>query len=136
MEYIIPGGHGLGYLQRLSLLTSPSTLGDLDIAEQNFRRSSKGCFQTKPLPAWSAGTNSPLLLGSRNSMLPGVIPTSRNAVPNAAVLGRANSEVPETPTDQAERCIRQFVPSVAGIRWFPSCLEVTSLSTVAIASAR
>jgi hypothetical protein len=69
-------------------------------------------------------------------MLPGVIPTSRNGVPNAAVLGRANSEVPETPTDQAERCIRRFVPSAARMPWFPSCREVTSLSTVAIASAR
>ena len=69
-------------------------------------------------------------------MLPGVIPTNRNGVPNAAVLVRASSEVPETPMDQPERCIQQFVPSVGGIRWFPSCLEVTSPSTVAIASAQ
>jgi hypothetical protein len=69
-------------------------------------------------------------------MLPGVIPTNRNGVPNAVVLGRANSEVPETPPDQAERCIRRFVPSAVGIPWFPSCREVTSPSTVAIASVR
>jgi hypothetical protein len=69
-------------------------------------------------------------------MLPGVTPTSRDGVPNAAVLGRANSEVPETPTDQPERCIQQFVLSVVGTRWCPSCLEVISLSTVAIASAQ
>ena len=69
-------------------------------------------------------------------MLPGVIPMSRGGVPSAAVLGRASSEVPETPTDQPERCTQQFVLSVVGTRWFPSCLEVTSLSTVAIASAQ
>jgi hypothetical protein len=69
-------------------------------------------------------------------MLPGVIPTSRNGVPNAVVLGRANRGVPETPTDQPESCIQQFVLSVVGIRWCPSCLEATSPSTVAIASAR
>jgi hypothetical protein len=69
-------------------------------------------------------------------MLPGVTPTSRGGVPNAAVLGRANNEVPETPTDQPERCIQRFVLSAVGIRWFPSYLEVTSPSTVAIASAQ
>ena len=69
-------------------------------------------------------------------MLPGVIPTSRGGVLNAVVLGRASSEVPETPTDQPERCIQQFVLSAAETRWFPSCLEVTSPSTVAIASAQ
>jgi hypothetical protein len=69
-------------------------------------------------------------------MLPGVIPTSRGGVPNAAVLGRANNEVPETPTDQPERCIQQFVLSVVGIPWFPSGPVVTSPSTVAIASAQ
>jgi hypothetical protein len=69
-------------------------------------------------------------------MLPGVIPTSRGGVPNAAVLGRAKSEVPETPTDQPERCIRRFVPSAGGTRWFPSCLEVTDPFTVMIASAQ
>jgi hypothetical protein len=30
---------------------------------------------------------------SRNSMLPGVIPTSRNGVPDAAVLGRVNNKI-------------------------------------------
>ena len=69
-------------------------------------------------------------------MLPGVTPTSRGGALNAVVLGRANSEGPETPTDQPERCIQRFVPSVVGTQWFPSCLEVTSPSTVAIASAR
>ena len=69
-------------------------------------------------------------------MLPGVIPTSRGGVLNAAVLGRASSEVPGTPPDQPEKCIQQFVPSVVGMRWFPSCLEVTSPSTVAIVSAQ
>jgi hypothetical protein len=69
-------------------------------------------------------------------MLPGVIPTSRGGVPNAAVLGRASSEVPETPTDQPEICTQQFVLSAAETRWFPSCPEVTGLSTVMIASAR
>ncbi len=69
-------------------------------------------------------------------MLPGVIPTSRGGVPNAVVLGRANSEVPETPTDQPERCIRQFVLSVVETRWFPSGPMVRSPSTVAIASAQ
>jgi hypothetical protein len=69
-------------------------------------------------------------------MLPGVTLTSRGGAPNAAVLGRASSEAPETPTDQSEKCIRQFVPSVGGIRWFPSCLGVTSPSTVVIASAQ
>jgi hypothetical protein len=69
-------------------------------------------------------------------MLPEVTPTSRGGVLNAVVLGRANNEVPETPTDQPEKCIQRFVPSVVGIRWFPSCLEVTSPSTVAIASAQ
>jgi hypothetical protein len=39
-------------------------------------------------------------------------------------------------TGQAERCTRQFVLNAVGIRWFPSCLEVTSPSTVAIASAQ
>ena len=69
-------------------------------------------------------------------MLPGVTPTSRGGVLNAAVLGRASSEVPGTPPDQPEKCIQRFVPSAARILRFPSCLEVTSLSTVAIASAR
>jgi hypothetical protein len=69
-------------------------------------------------------------------MLPRVTPTSRGGVPNAGVLGRANREVPETPTDQPERCIQRFVPSGVGIPWFPSGLEVTSPSTVAIASAQ
>ena len=69
-------------------------------------------------------------------MLPGVIPTSRGGVPNAAVFGRASNEVPETPTDQLERCIRQFVLSVVGTQWFPSDPMVRSLSTVAIASAQ
>jgi hypothetical protein len=69
-------------------------------------------------------------------MLPGVIPTSRGGVPNAAVLGRANNEVPETPTDQPERCIQQFVLSAVGTRWFPSGPMVRSPSTVAIASAQ
>jgi hypothetical protein len=69
-------------------------------------------------------------------MLPGVIPTSRGGVPNAAVLGRANSEVPETPTDQPEICTQRFVLSVGGTPWFPSGREVISPSTVAIASAQ
>ena len=69
-------------------------------------------------------------------MLPGVIPTSRGGAPSAAVLGRASSEVPETPTDQPARCTQQFVLNAVGIRWFPSCLEVTGPSTVMIASAR
>jgi hypothetical protein len=69
-------------------------------------------------------------------MLPGVTPTSRNGVPNAAVLGRASSEVPETPTDQPERCTQQFVLSAVETQWFPSCLEVTDPSTVAIVSAQ
>ena len=69
-------------------------------------------------------------------MLPRVIPTSQGGVLNAAVLGRANNEVPETLTDQLEKCIQRFVLSAVGIRWFPSCLEVTSPSTVAIASAQ
>jgi hypothetical protein len=69
-------------------------------------------------------------------MLPGVIPTSRGGAPSAAVLGRASSEVPETPTDQPERCIQQFVLSAAETRWFPSCLEVIGPSTVAIVSAQ
>jgi hypothetical protein len=69
-------------------------------------------------------------------MLPGATPTSRGAVPNAAVLARASSEVPETPPEQPEKCIRRFVLSAVGMRWFPSCLEVTSPSTVAIASAQ
>jgi hypothetical protein len=70
-------------------------------------------YNSRIKPAWIVGTNSPLLLGSRNSSHPGVTPTSRGGVLNAAVLGRANSEVPETPTDQPERCIRRFVLSVA-----------------------
>jgi F420-0:gamma-glutamyl ligase-like protein len=41
-------------------------------------------------------------------MLPGVTPTSRNGVPNAAVLGRASSEVPETPNGSA----REMHPAV------------------------
>jgi hypothetical protein len=69
-------------------------------------------------------------------MLPGVIPMSRGGVLSAAVLGRASSEVPETPTDQPERCIRQFVLNAVGIRWFPSGPMVRSPSTVAIASAQ
>jgi hypothetical protein len=69
-------------------------------------------------------------------MLPGATPMSQDAVLNAAVLGRASSEVPGTPPDQPEKCIRQFVLSAVGTRWFPSCLEVTSPSTVAIVSAQ
>jgi hypothetical protein len=69
-------------------------------------------------------------------MLPGVIPTSQGGVPNAAVLGRASSEVPETPTDQPERCIQQFALSAARILRFPSGPMVRSPSTVAIASAQ
>ena len=69
-------------------------------------------------------------------MLPGVIPTSRGGVPNAVVLGRVSNEVPETPTDQLERCIRQFVLSVVGTQWFPSGPMVRSPSTVAIVSAQ
>jgi hypothetical protein len=69
-------------------------------------------------------------------MLPEVTPTSRGGVLNAAVFARANSEVPETPTDQPERCIRQFVLSVVGTRWFPSSPMVRSPSTVAIVSAQ
>jgi hypothetical protein len=80
--------------------------------------------------------NSPLPLASRNSMLPRVIPTSRGAVLNAAVLGRASSEVPETPPGQPEKCIQQFVLSVVGTRWFLSGPMVRSPSTVAIASVR
>jgi hypothetical protein len=69
-------------------------------------------------------------------MLPGAILTSRGGVLNAAVLGRANSEVPGTPPDQPARCIRQFVLSAVGTRWFPSGPVATSSSTVAIASAQ
>jgi hypothetical protein len=69
-------------------------------------------------------------------MLPGVTPTSRGAVLNAAVLARASSEVPGTPTDQLEKCIRRFVLSAVGTRWFPSGPMVRSPSTVVIASAR
>jgi hypothetical protein len=69
-------------------------------------------------------------------MLPGVILTSRGGVPNAVVLGRANGEIPETPTGQAERCTRQFVLNAVGIRWFPSGPMGRSPSTVVIASAQ
>ena len=69
-------------------------------------------------------------------MLPEVIPTSRGGVPNAGVLGGASSEVPETPTDQLEKCTQQFVLNAVGIRWFPSGPMVRSPSTVAIASAQ
>jgi hypothetical protein len=69
-------------------------------------------------------------------MLPRAIPTSRGGVPNAAVLGRAKREVPETPTDQPEKCIQRFVLSAVGIPWFPSGPVVISPSTVAIASAQ
>jgi hypothetical protein len=85
---------------------------------------------------WIAGTNSPLLLASRNSSLPRVTLTSQDAVPNAAVLVRASSEVTETPMDQPERCIQQFVLSAARTLWFPLGPVATSQSTVAIASAR
>jgi hypothetical protein len=69
-------------------------------------------------------------------MLPEVTPTSRGGVLNAAVLGRASSEVPETPMDQLEKCIQQFVLSAVGTRWFPSGPGATSPSTVVIASVR
>jgi hypothetical protein len=69
-------------------------------------------------------------------MLPGATPTSRGGVPNAAVLGRASSEVPGTPTDQPEKCILRFVLSAVGTRWFPSGPVATSPSTVVIASAQ
>jgi hypothetical protein len=69
-------------------------------------------------------------------MLSRVTPTSRGAVLNAAVLGRANSKVPGTPTDQPEKCIQQFVLSAVGTRWCLSGPVATSPSTVAIASVR
>jgi hypothetical protein len=65
-----------------------------------------------------------------------VTPTSQDAVPNAAVLVRAKSEVMEAPTGQPERCIRRFVLSAARILRFPSGPVATSQSTVAIASAQ
>ena len=69
-------------------------------------------------------------------MLPGATPMSQDAVLNAAVLGRASSEVPGTPPDQLEKCIQQFVLSAVGTRWCPSGPMVRSPSTVVIASAR
>ena len=69
-------------------------------------------------------------------MLPRVIPTNQDAALNAAVLGRAKSEVMEALTDQPERCTRQFALSVAKMLWFPSGPVATSQSTVATASAQ
>ena len=69
-------------------------------------------------------------------MLPRVILTSQGGVLNAAVLGEASRGVPETPTDQPERCIRQFVLNVARILRFPSGPVAISRSTVVIASAQ
>jgi hypothetical protein len=90
----------------------------------------------KTLTCVECGYEFTFTAGEQEFFAPRVTPTSRGGVLNAAVLGRAKSEVPETPTDQPERCIRQFVLSAVGTRWFPSCLEVTSPSTVAIASAQ
>ena len=56
--------------------------------------------------------------------------------PQCRRLGRVSREIPETPTDQLERCIQQFVLSVVGTQWFPSGPMVRSPSTVAIASAQ
>ena len=56
--------------------------------------------------------------------------------PNAGVLERASREVSETPPDQPGKCTRQFAPSAARTRWFPSGPAATSPSTVATASAQ
>jgi hypothetical protein len=90
----------------------------------------------KTLTCVDCGYEFTFTAGEQEFLLPRAIPTSQDAVLNAVVLGRASSEVPETPTDQPERCIQQFVPSVVGIRWFPSGPMVRSPSTVVIASAQ
>ncbi len=108
-------------------------MDDLDTAK-NFRRLSKWHFQTKPLPAWNAGTNLPSPLASKSFSLPGDIPTNPNGVPSVVGLAKANREVTEPPTGQPARCTQPFVPSVARTPWFRSNPVVIDPCTVAIAS--
>ena len=73
-------------------------------------------------------------MASKSSSLRGDIPTNPNGVPSVVGLAKANRVVTETPTGHPERCIQQFVPSVALTLWFLSDPVVTDPCTVAIAS--
>ena len=101
---------------------------------KNLRRLSKWHFQTKPLPAGNAGTNSPSPLASKSSSHLKDLPTNPSGVPSVVGLGRVNRAVIVTPTEPPERCIQQFAPSVARTQWFLSGPAATSRCTVAIAS--
>ena len=133
---IIVLGTCLGYLiADVFPSSSPTIMDDLAIAKL-FRRLSKWHFQTKPLPAWNAGTISPSPSASKSSSLPGGIPTIPSGVHNVAGLARVNSKVTGTPTDRPGRCTQQYVPSVALTPWFLSGPVVTDRCTVTIASAQ
>ena len=112
---------------------SPTTPDDLGIAN-TFRRLSKWHFQTKPLPAWNAGTHLPSPLASKSSSLPGELPTNPGGVLKIGRLVRASSE--EAPTGHLERCIQSYAISAGLTLRFPLFPVVTDRCTVAIASAK
>ena len=116
-------------------LLLPTLLDDLSTAN-TFRRLSKWHFQTKPLPAWNAGTHLPSPLASKSTSHLGDIPTNPSGVPRIVRPAGANREGQEVSAAQHERCIQQFAPSVARTPWFRSGPVVTNRCTVAIASAR
>ena len=132
-------GTSLGYLiADVSPSSLPTMLDDLDTAKY-FRRLSKWHFQTKPLTAEIASTNSPSRSGNRSSSIPKGSLMSRLAAPNVAQHARASSQVPagvsaEVLTGQPERCTQQFAHSAALILWFPSYPVVTNRCIAAIAS--
>ncbi len=132
---IVVHGTSLGYLiADVSPSSLPTMLDDLDIAK-HFRRLSKWHFQTKPLTAEIASTNSPSRSGNRSSSIPKGSLMSRLAAPNAAQLVGASSQAPEvSAAADHERCTQQFARSAALILWFPSYPVVTGRCTAAIAS--
>ncbi len=103
---IMVGGTCLGYLiADVSPYSSPTILDDLAIAKL-FRRLSKWHFQTKPLPAWNAGTNLPSPPASKSFLLPRVILTNPGGVPSVVELAGASSAATEIPTGHPVRCIQ------------------------------
>ncbi len=127
------------YRFKFRLLVADSSIGSIahwitSTIAKNFRRLSKWHFQTKPLPAGNAGTNSPSPLASKSSSHLRDLPTNPSGVPNVEGLARVSREVTVTPTGLPERCIQPFAPSVARTQRFLSGPVATSRCTVAIAS--
>ncbi len=124
-------GTSLGYLiADVSLSPSPTLLDDLSIAN-TFRRLSKWHFQTKPLPAWNAGTILSSRLASKNSSLREDSPTNPGGVPRIVRLVGASNEAPDP-----ERCIQSCARSAGLTLRSPLSPVTTDQSTVAIASPK